>query len=74
MKTTGKSYPLQAFDEYGFVTDGERYRSYSVGECEQLQGLPLGYTQAEKRKGATKTAIGNGFTVPVIQWILSQMK
>lgn len=74
MKTTGKSYPLQAVDAYGFVTDGERYRSYSVGECEQLQGLPLGYTQAEKRKGATKTAIGNGFTVPVIKWILSQMK
>lgn len=50
-------------------------RRYSVTECERLQGVPEGYTQ---QPGISRTqairALGNGFTVPVIEYILSYMR
>lgn len=41
-------------------------------EMERMQTLPSGYTQGVSNT-ARKRMIGNGFTVSVIQWILSQI-
>ena len=52
-------------DEHGIY-----YRNASVGELESLQGLPKNYTSAIKSKGKRKGLIGDGWTIPVIKWIL----
>ena len=53
-------------DEYGVY-----YRNASVEELELLQGLPIGYTDILKSKGKRRGIIGDGWTIPVIKWILS---
>lgn len=52
-------------DEHGIY-----YRNASVGELELLQGLPKGYTSTIKAKGKRRGLIGDGWTIPVIKWIL----
>lgn len=55
--------------------DGNRWRLLSIGECENLQNLPVGYVgdlnvpRCDKYK-----AIGNGWTVDVIAHIFDCMK
>lgn len=51
--------------------NGIYYRNASVEELEILQGLPIGYTEILKSKGKRRGIIGDGWTVPVIKWILS---
>lgn len=52
----------------------ETIRPLTVEECELLQGVPVGYTDV---LGVSKTAryeaLGNGWTIPVIQHILSHI-
>lgn len=54
------------------VLDGGRPRKLTVLECERLQGLDDGYTDGVSASHAYK-AIGNGWTVPVIAYILSHI-
>lgn len=44
----------------------------NVNECEQVQGLPVGYTDCISERQAKK-AIGNGWTVQMITHIFNQM-
>jgi DNA (cytosine-5)-methyltransferase 3A len=44
----------------------------NVNECEQVQGLPIGYTDYISERQAKK-AIGNGWTVQIITHIFNQM-
>ena len=44
----------------------------NVNECEQVQGLPIGYTNCISERQAKK-AIGNGWTVQMITHIFNQM-
>ena len=44
----------------------------NVAECEQVQGLPIGYTDCISKRQAKK-AIGNGWTVQMITEIFKQM-
>lgn len=55
------------------VLDGGRARKLTPMEYERLQGLPDGYT-AGCCDGARYKAIGNGWTVDVIAYILSGLK
>lgn len=55
------------------VLDGDRARKLTPMEYERLQGLPDGYT-AGCCDGARYRAIGNGWTVDVIAYILSGLK
>lgn len=48
-------------------------RHYTVGELEQLQGLPLGYTAAAPLP-VRKKAIGNGWTATVIAEIFKGLR
>ena len=48
-------------------------RKLTPNECGLLQGLPNNYTEGVSNTQQYKM-IGNGFTVPVIAWILKQMK
>lgn len=54
------------------VLDGGRARKLTVRECERLQGLNDGYTDGVSASHAYK-AIGNGWTVPVIAYILGHI-
>lgn len=47
-------------------------RRFTIRELERLQTLPDGYTDGVP-KGAAQKAIGNGWTVDVIAWILSHI-
>jgi DNA-cytosine methyltransferase len=50
------------------------FRKLTVIECERLQGLPDGYTNVEGVSNTEKyRMIGNGFTIPVISHILSEI-
>lgn len=49
------------------------YRYYTPEECEQLQTLPIGYTDCISNN-QRKKAIGNGWTVDVISHIFSYLK
>lgn len=60
------------------VTQPEIIRHLTPRECERLQGLPDDWTLIPwKGKPAPNTrrykAIGNGWAVPVVRWILSRM-
>lgn len=55
------------------VLDGGRARKLTPMEYERLQGLPDGYT-AGCCDGARYKAIGNGWTVDVIAYILNGVK
>ena len=46
-----------------------KYRKLTVRECEALQGLPTDFT-AGVSNTRRYAMLGNGFTVPVISWIL----
>lgn len=46
------------------------FRYYTTTEYERLQTLPDGYTKGVP-EGAARKALGNGWTVDVIAWILS---
>lgn len=49
-------------------------RKLSIGELEQLQTLPRGYTECEGvSEGDRKKAIGNGWTADVIVYIMKNM-
>lgn len=48
------------------------FRYYTTTEYERLQTLPDGYTQGVPESAARK-ALGNGWTVDVIAWILSHI-
>jgi site-specific DNA-cytosine methylase len=52
--------------------DGHPYRILTVGECERLQTLPVGYT-AGVADLARYRAVGNGWTVDVLAHIFSHM-
>ena len=56
------------------VKNGEYcYRFITPEECELAQGLPLNYTKCVSNTARYK-GIGNGFTVPVISFILKKIK
>lgn len=55
----------------GKDSNGIYYRNASVSELEVLQGLPIGYTSAIASKAKRRGIIGDGWTVPVIEWIMS---
>lgn len=48
------------------------FRYYTTVEYERLQTLPDGYTKGVP-EGAARKALGNGWTVDVIAWILSHI-
>ena len=53
-----------------FVVQDGRLRRLSPLECERLMGLPDNYTQIEGAKYTNRyQAIGNSWTIPVIEWI-----
>ena len=57
-----------------FVVQDGRIRRFSPLECERLMGFPDNYTNIPKSKRTQRyTAIGNSWTVPVIQWIGSRL-
>ncbi len=54
-----------------YVADGDNVRKLSVNEIERLQGLPQGYTRVGKSNSRCIQMIANGFSVPVIEELLS---
>jgi DNA (cytosine-5)-methyltransferase 1 len=53
---------------------GMQVRRLTVGECEKLQGIPVGHTQVPYKgkpmaDGSRYRMIGNGFAIPVVRWI-----
>lgn len=53
------------------ITDNhETYRKLTISECEKLQGVPNGYTKSVTKAHAGEM-LGNGWTVDVVQHILS---
>lgn len=54
------------------VVNGE-IRMFTTNEAEVMQGLPSGYTSCVSENQAFRL-IGNGWTVPVIEFILSGLK
>lgn len=48
-------------------------RKFTVSEMEKLQTLPVGYTNCLEIDKARVKAIGNGWTVDIIAWILSHL-
>jgi DNA (cytosine-5)-methyltransferase 3A len=65
--------PLVTDREGEFDDIREHLRMLTPIECERLQGLPDNYTEGISNTQRYK-ALGNGFTVPVIEHILSGMK
>lgn len=58
-----------------FESDEQNIRQMTVKECERLQTLPDGYTDAESVSTQMRyEAIGNGWTVDVIAHILNGLK
>ena len=58
-----------------FESDEQNIRQMTVKECERLQTLPDGYTDAESVSTQMRyEAIGNGWTVDVIAHILKGLK
>lgn len=64
-----KFYTLTAQDKHGVLVDGY-IRKLTPVECERLQTLPDGYTGGVSDSARYK-ALGNGWTVDVIAYILS---
>jgi site-specific DNA-cytosine methylase len=75
-----KSIPPTAVCEYkgqdDFYQIAKPYmRKLLPIECERLQGLQDEYTKCDGvPNGQRYNAIGNGFTVPVISWILKDLR
>lgn len=55
------------------LADVGRWRALSTVELERLQTLPEGYTAGMSRRDAAD-CIGDGWTVKVIEYILSALK
>lgn len=58
----------------GVMTPQMAVRRLTVEECEKLQGIPPGHTQVPYRgkpmaDGPRYKMIGNGFAIPVVNWI-----
>lgn len=66
-----KFYTLTAQDKHGILIDGY-IRKLTPVECERLQTLPDGYTAGVPETQRYK-CLGNGWTVDVISWMLSQI-
>ena len=50
-------------------------RRFTINELEKLQGLPIGYTLCDEVSERNRIkAIGNGWTIDVIEYILGFMK
>ena len=71
---TGNFDKLMVLTDWEKVKNGEYcYRFITPEECELAQGLPLNYTKCVSNTARYK-GIGNGFTVPVISFILKKIK
>lgn len=67
----GSAFSSQWLREHpDFLPDINDWRALKVSEYERLQTLPQGYTSMLSRKDAVNT-IGDGWTVKVIEYILS---
>jgi site-specific DNA-cytosine methylase len=69
---TGKSPTLLARSDTPKIYISNKIRKLTPLECERLQGLPDNYTSDFSNTTRYKM-IGNGFTVPVIKYILSNL-
>jgi DNA (cytosine-5)-methyltransferase 3A len=74
----GKSVTLNANGggmgaKTGLYYTHEGIRTLTPRECEILQGIPLDYSSIVSNSQRYKM-IGNGFTIPVIMWILSHLE
>jgi DNA-cytosine methyltransferase len=69
----GKSPTLLARADTTKILINNRVRKLTPLECERLQGLPDNYTSALSDTQRYKS-IGNGFTVPVIEFFLKNLK
>ena len=64
MGTGGHNVPLKSEDKQDKL---------SPNECEMLQGIPKNYTSGVSNSQRYKM-IGNGWTIPVIEFILKGIK
>ena len=69
---TGKASTLRCRSREYFSMNGV-VRQLAITEIERLQSLPDGYTASMRTKTKRMHAIGNGFNVEVIRWILSHI-
>ena len=68
---------LRAFEKSPFAVQpsaGMRVRRLTPGECEKLQGFPVGYTAVPHRgkpaaDGPRYKSLGNSWAVPNVRWI-----
>ncbi len=67
---SGKSPTLLARSDTPKILINKKIRKLTPLECERLQGLPDNYTSSFSNTTRYKM-IGNGFTIPVIRYILS---
>lgn len=57
-----------------FISKDEEKRKFTLEECEQLQTLPIGYTDCGVSENQRYKSIGNCWTVDVIAHILKNIK
>ena len=69
---TGKASTLRCRSREYFQINGT-VRQLTITEIERLQSLPDGYTASMRTRTKRMHAIGNGFNVEVIRWILSHI-
>ncbi len=69
---TGKASTLRCRSREYFQINGV-VRQLTITEIERLQSLPDGYTASMRTKTKRMHAIGNGFNVDVIRWIVSHI-
>ena len=69
----GKSPTLLARADTTKILINNRVRKLTPLECERLQGLPDNYTSVLSDTQRYKS-VGNGFTVPVIEFFLKNLK
>ena len=77
-RTMRKDYKSNCLTKSSSTRDVEmydgRYRPLTIEECELLQGVPVGYTEVlGVTKGDRYDALGNGWTIPVIQHIFKNI-
>lgn len=61
-------------DKNNVYLGGTNYRKLHPVEAERLQGLPDNYTSVLKSKTKRLGGVGNGWTVPVIKYLMSGMQ
>ena len=69
---TGKASTLRCRSREYFQINGV-VRQLTITEIERLQSLPDGYTAGMRTRTKRMHAIGNGFNVDVIRWIVSHI-